>query len=47
MTGAEVGRILFIDDHQLVREALTYSLKASDRGIEVVESSPRPIHHDS
>jgi DNA-binding NarL/FixJ family response regulator len=31
-------RILFVDDHQLVREALTYYLKASDQSIEVVEA---------
>ncbi|HKW52191.1 MAG TPA: response regulator transcription factor [Stellaceae bacterium] len=44
-------RILFVDDHQLVREALAYYLKASDEKIEVVEAgsldealrrSPRP-----
>jgi two-component system, NarL family, nitrate/nitrite response regulator NarL len=32
-------RILFVDDHQLVREALTYYLKSTDRTIEVVEAS--------
>lgn len=31
-------RILFVDDHQLVREALAYYLKASDEKIEVVEA---------
>lgn len=31
-------RILFIDDHQLVREALAYYLKAGDGKIEVVEA---------
>jgi two-component system nitrate/nitrite response regulator NarL len=31
-------RILFVDDHQLVREALTYYLKSSDESIEVVEA---------
>jgi two-component system nitrate/nitrite response regulator NarL len=31
-------RILFVDDHQLVREALTYYLKASDDSIEVVQA---------
>lgn len=31
-------RILFIDDHQLVREALAYYLKAGDEDIEVVEA---------
>jgi two-component system, NarL family, nitrate/nitrite response regulator NarL len=31
-------RILYIDDHQLVREALTYYLKSSDENIEVVEA---------
>jgi two-component system nitrate/nitrite response regulator NarL len=31
-------RILFVDDHQLVREALTYYLKAGDNSIEVVEA---------
>ena len=31
-------RILFIDDHQLVREALAYYLKAGDESIEVVEA---------
>ena len=31
-------RILFVDDHQLVREALAYYLKAGDEQIEVVEA---------
>jgi two-component system, NarL family, nitrate/nitrite response regulator NarL len=31
-------RFLFIDDHQLVREALTYYLKSSDENIEVIEA---------
>jgi two-component system, NarL family, nitrate/nitrite response regulator NarL len=31
-------RILFVDDHQLVREALAYYLKAGDETIEVVEA---------
>lgn len=31
-------RILLVDDHHLVREALTYYLKASDESIEVVEA---------
>jgi two-component system nitrate/nitrite response regulator NarL len=31
-------RILYVDDHQLVREALTYYLKSSDEHIEVVEA---------
>jgi DNA-binding NarL/FixJ family response regulator len=31
-------RILFVDDHQLVREALAYYLKAGDEKIEVVEA---------
>jgi two-component system nitrate/nitrite response regulator NarL len=31
-------RILFVDDHQLVREALAYYLKAGDDKIEVVEA---------
>ena len=31
-------RILFVDDHQLVREALAYYLKAADERIEVVEA---------
>ena len=31
-------RILYVDDHQLVREALTYYLKSSDENIEVVEA---------
>lgn len=31
-------RVLFVDDHQLVREALTYYLKASDQTIEVIEA---------
>jgi len=31
-------RILFIDDHQLVREALSYYLKSSDDHIDVVEA---------
>jgi DNA-binding NarL/FixJ family response regulator len=31
-------RILFVDDHQLVREALAYYLKASDEKIVVVEA---------
>jgi DNA-binding NarL/FixJ family response regulator len=31
-------RILFVDDHQLVREALAYYLKAGDEEIEVVEA---------
>jgi DNA-binding NarL/FixJ family response regulator len=31
-------RILFVDDHQLVREALAYYLKAGDERIEVVEA---------
>lgn len=31
-------RFLFVDDHQLVREALAYYLKAGDENIEVVEA---------
>jgi two-component system nitrate/nitrite response regulator NarL len=31
-------RILFVDDHQLVREALAYYLKSADESIEVVEA---------
>jgi two-component system, NarL family, nitrate/nitrite response regulator NarL len=31
-------RILFVDDHQLVREALAYYLKAGEEKIEVVEA---------
>lgn len=31
-------RILFVDDHQLVREALAYYLKAGDEKIEVIEA---------
>ena len=31
-------RVLYVDDHQLVREALTYYLTSSDANIEVVEA---------